>query len=172
MIKKCKHCKKEFTARRPNQDYCSPKCRKAQEVLLRRVTTKSPWKTSKPGNITSNITKPDTLNPVASACWDYAAPILIERGHLNVLSEDIFAELCDLYSKLKSINKILHDERAPAKVDTLGGQGYMKFWLSTSTKRDIPPQSPFSNLKRKYLKLFLLYCKEFYLTSLSVEGRD
>lgn len=175
MKKRCKYCKKWFEGS-PRKKYCSPKCKKNYENSLRSVygrkqNTAAPGKDVLPSK---EINRPKWLNDVAATCWDRIAPVLIKRGHLNILSENAFAELCDLYSTLKSINKTLHDEeKGTTFIRTpVGEQGYMSFWLSTSAKRDIPPQSVFSNLKRNYLKLFLLYCKEFYLTSLSVEDRD
>lgn len=172
MIKKCKHCKKEFTGR-PNQDYCSKKCRKAKEVLLRRAP-KPPARAPKSGkkkppigkqsDIPSNITKPDYLDEIAAAFWDRLAPTLIKRGHLNVLSEDAFAEGCDIYSQLRKINMALKETgfgllQIDDKWDNVEG---------TETKSF--KESALSDLKRKYTAKFLDFCKAFYLTPAANRG--
>ncbi|OPY74933.1 MAG: Phage terminase, small subunit [Syntrophorhabdus sp. PtaU1.Bin153] len=188
MIKKCKVCKKEFTGR-PNQDYCSRKCRKAQEVLLRRAP-KPPAKTPKSGkkkpptnkgsDIPSNITKPDNLNPIASAYWDKVSPILIKRGHLNVLSEDAFAELCDLHSRVVDIRKMIDSgtvvqcEECGAEVTMPGNRSLLQLDDKWSVNDGIQTQtfkeSALSDLKRKYSARFLDYCKQFYLTPAANRG--
>ena len=188
MIKKCKYCKKEFTGR-PNQDYCSKKCRKAKEVLLRRApkpsakTPKSRGKKppiGKQPDIPSNITKPDNLNPIASAYWDKIAPVLAKRGHLNILSEDAFAELCDLHSRLVDIRKMI-DEGMTIECDQCGAGLTMpgnrsllqlddKWSVNDGTQTQTFKESALSDLKRKYSARFLDYCKQFYLTPLSNRG--
>jgi len=188
MIKKCKSCKMEFTGR-PNQNYCSPKCRKAEEVRLRRApkrpapTSKSGKKkppTGKASDIPSNITKPDNLNPIASAYWDKVSPILIKRGHLNVLSEDAFAELCDLHSRVVDIRKmidagtVLKCPECEAEIVTPGNRALLqiddKWSLKDGTEGQNLKESALSDLKRKYSARFLDYCKQFYLTPAANRG--
>jgi len=96
MIKECPVCHNDFEAR-ANQKYCSPKCKKNNENSFR--TLKSGRGKSGVVKIPSTRIKcPQDLRAVATKYWHKVAPILIKRGHLNVLSEDAFAELCDLYS--------------------------------------------------------------------------
>lgn len=188
MIKKCKVCGKNFKGR-PNQDYCSPKCRKAEEVRLRRAP-KRPAKDKKPGkkkpptgkasDIPTNITKPDNLNPIASAYWDKVAPILIKRGHLNVLSEDAFAELCDLHSRVVDIRKMIDAgtvitcPECDAEIVTPGNRALLqiddKWSLKDGTEGQNLKESALSDLKRKYSARFLDYCKQFYLTPAANRG--
>jgi len=158
MIKACKFCGRKFQGT-AKKKYCSPRCKKNYENSLRSAPdlqneSAALWDPSE------TLCRPPGLNGTAAAFWDKVAPTVISRGHLNVLSEDAFAELCDLYSRLKDINKAIDEARRPpiemqpgsytaGLCDTRGGD----------TK-----ESALSDLKRKYSKQFLDYCKEFYLT--------
>ncbi len=191
MIKKCAnpHCKKEFDGS-PRKKYCSPKCKKFVENSKRgtpgkKAKTPSPEKKRPPsdnGNHTqsSNVTKPDTLNPVASAHWDKLAPILIQRGHLNVLSEDAFAELCDLHSRLVDIRlmidtgTVVQCEECGAEVKMPGNRSLLqlddKWTINDGTQTQTFKESALSDLKRKYSARYLDYCKQFYLTPAANRG--
>jgi len=77
------------------------------------------------------------------------------RGHLNVLSARAFAELCDLYSRLTDINKSIDEtNKTLLQADEMGSNR----------------ESALSDLKRKYSKLALDYCKQFYLTPAATRG--
>ena len=190
MIKTCKYkpCSKKFKGR-PNQDYCSTKCRKAQEVYLRHAPELPPKKqktgkkkppTGSSPLIPSDITKPDSLNPVASAYWDKLAPLLIKRGHLNILSEDAFAELCDLHSRLVDIRAMidagtaLECPKCKAEIITPGNRSLLqlddKWSANDNSQTQTFKESALSDLKRKYSQRFLDYCKQFYLTPAANRG--
>ncbi|MHB8110516.1 MAG: P27 family phage terminase small subunit [Syntrophorhabdaceae bacterium] len=190
MTKKCKICGKKFEGK-SNKHYCSPKCRKAAEVALRRApkvpkpnikTTKKKPPTREQGHsdIPSNITKPDSLNPIASAYWDKVAPILIKRGHLNILSEDAFAELCDLHSRVVDIRRmidagtVIKCETCKAEVEIPGNRSLLqlddKWSVNDGTQTQTFKESALSDLKRKYSARFLEYCKQFYLTPAANRG--
>jgi hypothetical protein len=94
---------------------------------------------------------------VAKAYWKKLAPILMQRGHLNILSEDAFAELCDLHSRLKEINR---------QLDLADD-----FQLTESDERRGEHESAISAVKRNYSMRFMDYCKQFYLTPFSVRGQ-
>ena len=161
MLKICPVCKNKAEMR-SNQKYCSRRCKKRYENSLRnapgkRVKTKvgdAPLKSQLPSVV---IKRPQSLNLVAAEYWDKVAPTATQRGHLNVLSEDAFAELCDLHSKLVDINKIMNT-----------GQNTL-FQKTGIDKQDIK-ESVLSDLKRKYSRQYLDYCKAFYLTPLSNRG--
>jgi len=147
MILTCKFCKGKFegSARRR---YCSPRCKKNFENSLR--SSRKAGRGSDSLEIPLVTRRPRRLNEMAAAFWDKVSPTVISRGHLNVLCEDAFAELCDLHSRLVDINRAIDNERAPKdEGKSLIHEGN---------------ESAFSDLKRKYSKQFLDYCKEFYLT--------
>jgi hypothetical protein len=190
MIKKCKTCGKKFEGK-ANKYYCSPKCRKDAEVALRRApvlrkqktkTTKTnpPTGKQKHSDIPSNITKPDNLNPIASAYWDKVAPILVKRGHLNILSEDSFAELCDLHSRVVDIRRmidagtVIKCEKCKTEVEIPGNRSLLqlddKWSVNDGTQTQTFKESALSDLKRKYSARFLEYCKQFYLTPAANRG--
>lgn len=176
MFKKCKSCGARFEGR-ANKLYCSPKCRKDAEVELRKTPAASgkarrPAKGKAPTTGTPalvlGIRRPDTLNEIAAGFWDKTAPLLIKRGHLNILSEDAFAELCDLYSRLRDINSAIDEtNRSLMQIED-------KFITTLDRTQTIETQafkeSALSDLKRKYSKQFLDFCKQFYLTPLSNRG--
>ena len=159
MIKICKFCGKEFQGT-AKQKYCpGGKCKKNYENSLRskpknRDITGTLW------NQTETICRPPGLNGAAAAFWDKVAPVAIARGHINVLSEDAFAELCDLYSRLKDINKAINEARRPQIDSQMGSE---TAGLCDARGGDTK-ESALSDLKRKYSKQFLDYCREFYLT--------
>jgi phage terminase small subunit len=176
MIKPCKYkpCSKNFEGR-PNKLFCSPKCKKLHEISLRG----KPEKKKRRGSavmLTGDIKKPPLLDGYASVFWDKTAPVLIARGHLNILSEDAFAELCDLVARLRDINAAVNESGRSLL------QGGEKASEKTENKADAKPEeradveigvlkeSALSDLKRKYSNLLLVYCKQFYLTPLSNRG--
>ena len=153
MIKKCKNCGKSQEMK-SNQLYCDAKCKKSWENSQRGGKVLNFPKThSIP---TSALTRPVHLNGEAAGYWDKVAPILIERGHLNAISEDIFIELCDLICKLRDINKTINET---IEIRTL---------IQDDGKQN--KESALSDVKRKYSKLLLDYSRQFYLTPLSNRG--
>jgi phage terminase small subunit len=181
MNKKCPGCNKQKEMR-SNQKYCSKKCKKTYENSLRsapkdkRNGNKSP--SVKPPS--SPVNCPQGLNEIAAAYWNKIAPTVMERGHLNVLSEDAFAELCDLHSRLSDINTMIN----MGVIQKCGGCGKEiiipgnrsllqlddKWDNKAGTETQSFKESALSDLKRKYSKQFLDYCKSFYLTPLSNRG--
>ena len=133
MIKACKWCGKEQEMRGKREFCPGDKCKNAYKYAKRtgKLETGKRLNTQAP---TGPIDRPEGLNEVAGAYWDEIAPLVTERGHLNILSAGAFAELCDLYSILQS-----------------------------SDGKD-------DNIKLRYSKQFLDYCKAFYLTPLSNRG--
>jgi len=120
------------------------------------------------------------MNDNAAAYWDKIAPTVIARGHLNVLSEDAFAELCDLHSRLKDINTMIN-MGVVQKCDGCGQENIIpgnrsllqlddKWSVNDGMQTQTFKESALSDLKRKYSKLFLDYQKQFYLTPLSNRG--
>jgi phage terminase small subunit len=166
MTNKCKFCKKKFEGSQ-RKKYCSAKCKKNYENSLRSTPIAKVKKTAKkvfgvPTGIPIN--RPHGLNNVAAAYWDKIAPTLIHRGHLNVLSEDAFAELCDLYSRLVGINRAIDEtNQSLLQLDD-------KWDNRAGTETQSMKESALSDLKRKYSQRFLDYCKQFYLTPLSNRG--
>ena len=163
MIKKCPICKHEFQGS-PRKKYCSKKCKKNYENSLRSGPKKKEQKATRRviGRVyylpSGGITRPQGLNEIASAFWDKVAPMVQERGHLNILSEDAFAELCDLFSRLKDITRAINEtNRSLLQVDD-------KWDNKEGVETQSFKESALSDLKRKYSKQFLDYCKEFYLT--------
>lgn len=147
MIKRCLFCHNFFEGN-GKRKFCPPpaRCKKNYENSRRGA----PQDDAKPQVVApALLTRPEWLNEVAAAYWDRVAPTVIIRGHLNVLSADAFAELCDLYSRLQKINKEINLEVA----------------LLNSVK-----EGTLSELKRKYSRQFLDYCKSFYLTPMSNRG--
>lgn len=164
MIKRCKFCGRRFDGS-PKKLYCRPKCKKDYENSLRN----SPEGRNETGTLwdpSEMICRPAGLNGTAAEFWDRVAPTVISRGHLNVLCEDAFAELCDLYSRLKDINKAIDEARRPP-IEAQPGSDTAGL---CDTKGGDTKESALSDLKRKYSKQFLEYCKEFYLTPRSSRG--
>ena len=107
---------------------------------------------------------PQGMNETAAAYWQKMAPVVMERGHLNVLSEDAFAEMCDLYSRLRDINNAINEtNRSLLQIDD-------KWDSKNGVEVQSFKESALSDIKRKYSKLFLDYQKQFYLTPLSNRG--
>jgi len=159
MIKECKWCRKPFEGN-AKKVYCGPKCKKNYENSLRNAP-KQPGALKQP---TGTIQRPRWLNETAAAYWEKVAPTVMERGHLNILSEDAFAELCDLHSRLLDINQAIDKGNRSLlqiddKWDNKAGIEYQSF-----------KESALSDLKRKYSKLYLEYSNKFYLTPLSNRG--
>lgn len=107
---------------------------------------------------------------MAAKFWDKVAPTVISRGHLNVLSEDAFAELCDLYSRLKDINKAIDEAKQPPAEGEEKKPGSDTVGLCDTKPGSEAKESALSDLKRKYSKQFMDYCKEFYLTPKTNRG--
>jgi phage terminase small subunit len=166
MIKKCPTCNKKKEMR-SNQKYCNAKCKYTFENSKRLAPGKKKPPSEKSAinpQSPSKIICPAYLNEVAAEYWEKIAPTVIERGHLNVLSEDAFAELCDLYSRLRNTNKAIDEtNRSLLQIDDA--------W---DNKRGIETQSfkesALSKNKRLYSKLFLDYQKQFYLIPFSNRG--
>jgi len=189
MIKKCKFCHKEIEMS-GKRLYCNDRCKKNYENSLRSGPHKKKDKTgirkkvshSQNNNHTQDIeiTKPDSLNPVASAYWDKLAPTLIKRGHLNILSEDAFAELCDLHSRLVDIRMMIDAgvavqcEKCGTEITMPGNRSLLQLddkWDNREgTETKSFKESALSDLKRKYSQRFLDYCKQFYLTPAANRG--
>lgn len=150
MVKQC-WCGKWFEGS-ARKKYCSSRCKKNYENSLRTA----PEKRRASKSVASFVLKPETLNEAAAKIWDNIAPTLIARGHLNILSADSFAELCDLYSRLLDVNRMINERNRSLLQSELDG----KSLDDGSGCRE----SSLSDLKRKYSKQFLDYCKEFYLT--------
>ena len=160
MIRQCKKCNKDFEAK-SKQLYCSKGCRKAQEVMLR-GSRKSSTLPQTPLSV--NVHKPVGLNRIASKYWHKVAPILIKRGHLNVLSEDAFAELCDIYSRLVEINRVI--DKTNRSLLQIVDQWDNKNGIESQQFKE----SALSDLKRKYSARYLDFCKQFYLTPAANRG--
>lgn len=181
MIKQCPGCHKDKEMR-SNQKYCCHRCKKNYENSLRggpsrKEKTKLPLKTkvhSEPVN------RPFGLNETAAAYWDKIAPTVMARGHLNILSEDAFAELCDLHSRLKDINTMINMgtvqkcEGCGNEINIPGNRSLLqlddKWSVNDGVQTQTFKESALSDLKRKYSRQFLDYCKQFYLTPLSNRG--
>jgi len=165
MIKTCPVCKKNFEGS-DKKKYCGPKCKKTYENSQRSAPKSSgkrpnPVKSKPPS---PPINCPQMLNEIAASYWRKIAPTVIERGHLNVLSEDAFAELCDLYSRLRDINSAIDEtNRSLLQIDD-------KWDSKEGVETRSFKESALSDIKRKYSKLFLDYQKQFYLTPLSNRG--
>lgn len=186
MLKQCPTCKKKKEMR-SNQKYCSARCKKtfenSQRSAPKDVQGKGSKSTPKPHlNPPSGSAPicPDYLNEIAATYWQKIAPTVIERGHLNVLSEDAFAELCDLYSRLRDVNTMINlgtvtrCEGCGETITIPGNRSLLQVDDKWSAKDSMETQtfkeSALSDLKRKYSKLFLDYQKQFYLIPLSNRG--
>lgn len=165
MTKKCPVCKHDFDGN-AKKKYCSKKCKKKYENSLRSVPQskqKSNQK-QKSNPPSQSIECPQWLNDVAADYWNRISPVVHTRGHLNIISADAFAELCDTYSRLIEVNKAI-DETNNSLLQIV------EQWDNkngTETKQF--KESALSDLKRKYSKLFLDYQRQFYLTPLSNRG--
>lgn len=183
MVKACKWCKKEqeMTGKR---EFCPGEhCKNAYKYAKRtgkfETGEKGKGVNSEPSQ-PPLIEKPAGMNEIAATYWDKIAPTVIQRCHLNVLSVDSFAELCDIYSRLTDINTMInlgmthicdkcgqeshiHGNRSLLQVDD-------KWDNKGGTETQSFKESALSDLKRKYSKLFLDYQKQFYLTPQSNRG--
>ena len=123
---------------------------------------------------------PADLNDTAKVYWKKIAPYLIKTKQLHILSEDTFAELCDLHSRLKDINKMidlgLQQECQHCKgIMTINGNRSLlqvddKWDNKNSEETRSFRESALSDIKRKYSKQFLEYSKQFHLTPESMKG--
>lgn len=167
---------------RSNQKYCSKKCKKTFENSQRSAPKGNANSNKPPGNKPPSIpvNRPQYLNEIAAAYWDKIAPTVMERGHLNILSEDSFAELCDLHSRLMDINMMINMgtvqkcDECGAEIKIPGNRSLLqvddKWSINDGIETKTFKESALSDLKRKYSKQFLDYCKAFYLTPLSNRG--
>ena len=170
MIKKCPACKKNREMR-SNQKYCNAKCKKTFENSQRSAPNKHASMgggsaVKPPSNLppASKVKKPGHLNETAAAYWDKIAPTVEARGHLNILSEDAFAEMCDLHSRLRDVNKAIDEtNRSLLQIDD-------KWDVKSGVETQSFKESALSDLKRKYSKLFLDYQNRFYLIPLANRG--
>lgn len=166
MMKKCPSCKK-YKEMRSNKKYCDKRCKKNYENSQLRAPNKKPPKSDKSTPeppLSSKPICPTYLNETAAEYWAKIALTVIERGHLNVLSEDAFAELCDLYSRLRDTNKAIDEtNRSLLQVDDTWDN-------KTGTETQSFKESALSKNKRLYSKLFLDYQKQFYLIPFSNRG--
>jgi phage terminase small subunit len=181
MIVKCKGCPIKFESN-GKKKFHSPKCKKNYENSQRSAPKKKEKKQGKvnPQVSLMKIICPQYLNEIAAAYWDKVAPTVIARGHLNVLSEDTFAELCDLYSRLQDINTMINMgtvqkcDGCGAEIKMPGNRSLLqvddKWSINDGIETKTFKESALSDLKRKYSKQFLDYCKQFYLTPLSNRG--
>jgi hypothetical protein len=97
-----------------------------------------------------------------------------------VLSEDAFAELCDLHSRVVDIRKMIDAgtvitcPECDAEIVTPGNRALLqiddKWSLKDGTEGQNLKESALSDLKRKYSARFLDYCKQFYLTPAANRG--
>lgn len=173
-MKKCPVCQGEVKGG-AKKVYCSHVCKKRAE------NDKKIKPSHRKADIPSApIIRPMGLNDNAAAYWDKLAPTLIARGHLNIISEDAFAELCDLHSRLSDINAMIN----MGTVQKCGGCGHEiiipgnrsllqiddKWSANDNSETQCFKESALSDLKRKYSRQFLDYCKAFYLTPLSNRG--
>jgi hypothetical protein len=180
MIKPCKYkpCSKNFQGR-PNKLFCSSKCKKLHEISLRGKPGKKKRQSGSEA-LTDGIKKPPLLDGYASVFWDKTAPVVIARGHLNILSEDAFAELCDLVARLRDINIAINEsgrsllqggERPNEKPgDKSEDKADRKPEEKSDAEMGAMKESAISDLKRKYSNLLLVYCKQFYLTPAANRG--
>jgi phage terminase small subunit len=170
MIKKCPSCKKNKEMR-SNQKYCCAKCKKNFENSQRSVSgnkvkngVKTIPKTPSNPPLAAKVIRPSHLNEIAADYWDKIAPTVESRGHLNVLSEDAFAEMCNIYSQLVGINKAIDEtNRSLLQLEE-------KWDNKNKVQIQSNKESALSDIKRKYSKLFLDYQKQFYLIPLSNRG--
>jgi phage terminase small subunit len=169
MIKKCKFChtEKEMTGK---QLFCNPKCKKNFENSQRNggqkknTQEKEKYSKSTQSLLLPVLNRPETLKGEAAEYWDRVSPILIQRGHLNAISQDIFIELCDLKQRLYDINlAITETNPSLLRIDDKGDN-------DNGGKIQVFKESALSDIKRKYSRLLLDYSKQFYLTPLSNRG--
>ena len=156
MTKGCSFCGEPFEGN-AKKKYCSPKCKKNHENSKRGLSKAQTGSDSPPLPI-STLKSPSWLDKTAAAYWRKVAPTVAGRGHLNVLSEDAFAELCDLHSRLIDINKAINASESDRTL------------LQIDDKTQSLKESGLSDIKRKYSARFMDYCKQFYLTPLSNRG--
>ena len=177
MIKKCKFCQKEQEMN-GKRIYCNAKCKKAFENAQRSL--RKPESGALALLPPTALTPPRHLEGGALAYWNKLAPVLIKRGHLNALSEDIFIELCDLVQRLRDINSAINEAgRSLLQSDDKGANKEIKEIIENQPspaprpmtfEGGSPKESALSDIKRKYSKLYLDYAKQFYITPLSNRG--
>ena len=177
MNKPCKFCFHNFDGPK-NKLYCTPKCKKSFENAQRGAPGRR--KGGIDAALSADIHKPSHLDGYAAAYWDKMAPVLVKRGHLNILSEDPFAELCDLVQRLRDINQMINlgmvqqCKECKAEMVILGNRSLLqlddKWNVNDGVQTQTFKESALSDLKRKYSNLLLVYCKQFYLTPLSNRG--
>lgn len=164
MIRGCKWCGKEQEMSGKREFCPGEKCKNAWKYAKRTGKLEKVNGVNDEIIAPSIIGIPEGLNEIALAYWIKISPTVIKRGHLNVLSEDAFTELCDLYSRLRDINKAIDEtNRSLLQIDD-------KWDTKNGTETQSFKESALSDLKRKYSKLFLDYQKQFYLTPLSNRG--
>jgi hypothetical protein len=186
MIKKCLDCgkKKEM---RSNQKYCDDKCKKRYENSKYNGKPKSPAKVPKstpkpPLNppSTSKVIRPENMTPAVAAYWDELAPVLEERGHLNILSKRTFFLYCVLQSKIDDILLML-DADTITECSDCGAKNIIpanrsmlqlndKWDNKAGTETQSFDESEPSKLLRLYSARSLDYAKQLYLTPQSVRG--
>ena len=152
MIKECKFCGIKFQSN-GRRKYHSAKCKKDYENSLR----SAPELRGEQGALwtpSEMICKPARLKGRSADIWDTLGPTLISRGHLNVLSADIFAEYCHVTALLEDINAEISNAAELHKY--VHGRGTR--------------ESVFSELKRQYSKQQLDLARELYLTPKSNRG--
>jgi len=123
-----------------------------------------PQTTQTEAMFSGNIACPAYLNSTAAEYWMKIAPTVIKRGHLNVLSEDAFAEMCDLFSRLRDVNHAINETNRNL-LQVIDQWDRKKGEMVYQVK-----ESALSDLKRKYSKLLLDYQNRFYLTPLANRG--
>lgn len=181
MIKKCKGCPIEFDGP-PNKKFHDPKCKKNYENS-QRSAPKSKERNGdnpiyKPPSIP--VDRPQTISNEAGIFWDELAPVLLKRGHLNILSKRILEIYCVLQAKIDDILKMIDigtmDEcvECGAKRIIPGNRSLLqlddKWNNSTNTESQSFKESPYSMLLRQYTARSLDYAKQLYLTPLSNRG--
>lgn len=166
MIKKCKFCGKSREMK-GKRIYCDDKCKKSYENSLR--GKRVPGEHGFDQIVLPLLSAPDCLRGTAADYWGRVAPILIKRGHLNAISEDVFLELCDLVSRLQTINTAINQtNRSLLQIEE--GVGDESADAKNKRMALACKESALSDIKRKYSRLLLDYCKQFYLTPLSNRG--
>jgi hypothetical protein len=107
---------------------------------------------------------PEDLNEPAKAYWRKIAPYLIKTRQLHIVSADTFKELCDIKSRLDDVNRMI-DEGNRSLL-----QAVMIYDNREGREIEMFKESALSDLKRKFSRLFLEYCKQFHLTPHTMKG--
>ena len=109
-------------------------------------------------------TCPDNFDDTAKKYWLKMSPYLIKAKQLHPMTEDAFIELCDIYSQLQKINLALRETNfGLLQLDD-------KWDNKQGTETQCFKESALSDIKRKYSKQFLEYCRHFHLTPYSMKG--